>query len=52
MSKQPKNWLKAQLAQLWVRGSILALGRARLDLGTTRICSTTAERLRDLLEVG
>ena len=39
-------------ARLWVRGSVLALGRARLELGTTRICSTTAERLGDLLEVG
>ena len=28
------------------------LGRARLELGTTRLCSTTAEHLRDLLEVG
>ena len=39
-------------ARLWVRGSVSALDRARLELGTTRICSTTAERLRGLLEVG
>ena len=52
MSEMRTQKLAQSSAWLWVRGSVPALGRARLVLGTTRICSTTAERLRDLFEVG
>ena len=51
MIATPKNWLKARLGYGF--GVQFGLGSGSTsELGTTRICSTTAERLRDLLEVG
>ena len=52
MIATPKNWLKARLGYGFGAQFRSWVGLDYVELGTTGICSTTAERLRDLLEVG
>ena len=51
-NRSPKS-LAERWARLWVRGSVLDLARARLELGTTflGIC-LVLDRFRDLIEDG
>ena len=50
MIATPKNGLKARLGSGF-RAQFRTWVGLDIELGTTRICSTTAERLRNLLEV-